>query len=583
MSRYAVDLIDSDSWDDQLSGVTMLATFIRQGADVRCLLLPSKSRIQKLIDTLGWRATASREMREAAACIVAHLAGDIHLAQFPGAIRCISTLLEDETLLAYWSNCDQQQEFPHLRSGSRSTMHTLIRVTEKIMPEFRHVVQKPTSSGCNELILQGLTILERLASDHHNCMDISSTPGLLSKILAPLCSSTLIRGINNSSTWADVVNGTFKVLCSLIRCPGSTGESLRREISANQQAISNLKSILDRSNGAGQELQMRAMEIVTELALDSSTNTTEETKENLMNQQLEIFLLDKESDAISEKLQTTAGRTLALLTANTKPNSSRVNDSFGRLTKLLDAKNNIKIRIAAVQIMENMCVHCDLDKGRVKDTLLPQVLAGIQSDKRGARQRGDAKQKNSSSAGDEENQNKLAPGNGDENHNSSEQVDNSEIQDSPSTTDQNESSDEGNDEQAATKELQGGLLSLTLVIYDKLISPDDFEDAVEKKGLGNGELFVKKLKTILKENCKETITSLRIVKLCGQIATSMMSRNKYTEQFKNQGFVDSLSEAKKIMSNLESCILFAETDIQLKKIAAPLLSELEKEVLLLVG
>jgi len=214
---------------------------------------------------------------------------------------------------------------------------------------------------------------------------------------------------------------------------------------------------------------------------------------------------------------------------------------------------------------------------------LLQVLAGIQSDKRGARQRGDAKQKNSSSAGDEENQNKLAPGNGDENHNSSEQVDNSEIQDSPSTTDQNESSDEGNDEQAATKELQGELLSLTLVIYDKLISPDDFEDAVEKKGIGNGELFVKKLKTILKENCKETITSLRIVKLCGQIATSMMSRNKYTEQFKNQGFVDSLSEAKKIMSNLESCILFAETDIQLKKIAAPLLSELEKEVLLLVG
>jgi len=248
-------------------------------------------------------------------------------------------------------------------------MHMLIRVGDNTMD----VEEERGSSGCNELILQGLTILERLASDHHNCMDISSTPGLLPKILAPLCSRTLIQGINNSSTWADVVNGTFKVLCSLIRCPGSTGESLRREISANQQAISNLKSILDRSNGAGQELQMRAMEIVTELALDSSTNTTEETKENLMNQQLEIFLLDKESDAISEKLQTTAGRTLALLTANTKLNSSRVNDSFGRRTELLDAKNNIKIRIAAVQIMENMCVHCDLDKGRVKDTLLPQV------------------------------------------------------------------------------------------------------------------------------------------------------------------------------------------------------------------
>ena len=94
-----------------------------------------------------------------------------------------------------------------------------------------------------------------------------------------------------------------------------------------------------------------------------------------------------------------------------------------------------------------------------------QVLAGIQSDKRGARQRGDAKQKNSSSAGDEENQNKLAPGNGDENHNSSEQVDNSEIQqDISSTTDQSESSGQGNDEQTAIDELLGEFLSLTLVI-----------------------------------------------------------------------------------------------------------------------
>lgn len=581
LSRYAVDLIDSDSWDDQVSGVTMLATFIRQGADVRSLLLPSRSRIQKLIDTVGCRASASREMREAAACIVAHLAGDIHLAQFPGAIRCISTMLEDEASLAYWWwwNCDQQQGRPHLRTGSRSTMHMLIRVRDNTMD----VEEETGTSGCNELILQGLTILERLASDRHNCMDISSTPGLLPKIMAPLCSSTLIQGINNSSTWADVVNGTFKVLCSLIRCPSNTGEILRREISANQQATSNLKSILDRSNGAGQELQMRAMEILTELALDSSTNTSVETKENLMNQQLEIFLLDKESDAISKKLQATAGRTLALLTTNTKVNSSIVDDSFGCLTELFDAKNNIKSRIAAAQILENICAHCDLDKGRVKDTLLPQVLAGIQSNKRGARQRGEENQKNSASAGDEENQNKLAPENGDENHSNSEQVDNSEIQqDISSTTDQSESSGQGNDEQTAIDELLGEFLSLTLVIYDKLISTDDFEDAVQKEGLGNGE-FVVKLKTILEENCKETVPSLRIVKLCGQIAASMMSRNQYTEQFKNQGFVDSLSETTKIMSNLESCILFADTDPQLKKIATPLLSELEKEALLLVG
>jgi len=44
-------------------------------------------------------------MRKLAARIVAHLAGDLHLPQFPGAIQCVSYLLQDETTLAY---SDQQ-------------------------------------------------------------------------------------------------------------------------------------------------------------------------------------------------------------------------------------------------------------------------------------------------------------------------------------------------------------------------------------------------------------------------------------------------------------------------------------------
>ena len=40
-------------------------------------------------------------MRKLAARIVAHLAGDLHLPQFPGAIQCVSYLLQDETTVAY--------------------------------------------------------------------------------------------------------------------------------------------------------------------------------------------------------------------------------------------------------------------------------------------------------------------------------------------------------------------------------------------------------------------------------------------------------------------------------------------------
>lgn len=212
-----------------------------------------------------------------------------------------------------------------------------------------------------------------------------------------------------------------------------------------------------------------------------------------------------------------------------------------------------------------------------------QVLKGILSTKKEQPQSDKESKKQCAPVDDEENQNKCAPpGNDDQNHNISAHVDNAEIQEISSTTDQKDSSDQGNDEQIATNELQESFLSLTLVIYDKLISTNDFDDAVQKQGQASGE-FVVKLKTIVEDNCKETPISLRIVKLCSQIAASMMCHNQFTEQFKNQGFVESLSEAKKIMSNLESCILFAGTEFGLKNISMPLLSELEKKVRELAG
>ena len=53
-------------------------------------------------------------MRKLAARIVAHLAGDLHLPRFPGAIQCISYLLQDETTLAY---SDQQGLTPIVHKG----------------------------------------------------------------------------------------------------------------------------------------------------------------------------------------------------------------------------------------------------------------------------------------------------------------------------------------------------------------------------------------------------------------------------------------------------------------------------------
>nr|CAB3489419.1 unnamed protein product [Digitaria exilis] len=106
LTRYAADLLDPDaSWEANLSGMRLLDAFIRNGSDVKSLLLPSRSKGPQ----------GAREMRELAARIVAHLAGDLHLSQFPGAIDSISSLLDEGTIDAYWGRSRQLER--HLPQG----------------------------------------------------------------------------------------------------------------------------------------------------------------------------------------------------------------------------------------------------------------------------------------------------------------------------------------------------------------------------------------------------------------------------------------------------------------------------------
>ncbi|CAL4892161.1 unnamed protein product [Urochloa decumbens] len=506
LRHFALDSLDSGSWEDMLSGVRWLDAMVMQGQDMRPQLLPFRLRIQRLIDGLGWRQPADGAsmrdmMREAAARIVAHLAPDIHLAQFPGAMECISfLLLQEET------------------------------------------------TRTNEMILQCLAILEGLALDHHNCRAICSTPGLLRKIMAPLSSANLINDVSSREDH----------------------QELRREIFSNKQSMSNLERIL--SHGAeasgSEELQMGAMEILTELALDPSINLAKETKENLIKKQLQIFLADGEG--VLKPLKEMAGRTLVLLSTNIESNSALImtvqNDVSGRLTRILDANNTTTYRTIAAQILENLCAHSDLDKQWVKETLLPKVLTEILSRKRVAPENGVS-----------------PPRNNEENHNiMSTQQDDIEIQETSSTADQNKSSDGGSEEQTTTSKLmQEAFLSLALVIRDKLITAEDFDAAIKKEGLGPGA-FVAKMKTMVEENCQETAESLRIVKLCGRIVEPMMQRDLYAQHFRNTEFVRSLSKASTIMSNLESCMLLAETDFGPRNTVRPTLSVLKNRALHLV-
>ncbi|RLM70145.1 uncharacterized protein C2845_PM17G04110 [Panicum miliaceum] len=550
--RHASALVGSDSWEDYNDGLKVVAALVKQrfkGSGK--YILPCRPKVQKLIDTLGFRSSDDedvRHMREFAATIVADFAKDLHLINFPGAIRCISSLLE--------------------------TTH------------------KGVGVASNELILQGLKILEKLAFDHLNCEVICRDSGLLSKIMEPIYSNTLIQEIM-APPRASVVKGSFKVVHRLIRTPGETGAALRYKISSSKQAVSNLERILQDATADNQEVQrileddkilqkrnripkdckimdsqkrkrtllvsrqelkILAREILTELALDSSTNLSTDTVGSFIMNQLQIFLADEDkqepvTELISEcPLKTASGKTLALL-SKTKDNSlciiSKCGDIFYRLIQKFDDSSMIH-RTTAAEILENLCTHHTLEEECVKETLLPKVLGAILT--------GESKLKI-----EEAQRRTYAPGDDEEN--------------------QNGKIKQGDEEQT-DRSLQEALLSLLLRI-NNLIGADSVALVVRDKAPGEGA-FVSYLKTTVEENYEDiTPTSLRIVKLCGQIAMSMVQHNLYTAHFKKQKFVQSLSKASDIMSELESCMLVTGTNFPMKPVRpllSAIVSDLEKRL-----
>ncbi|XBI60092.1 hypothetical protein VPH35_041053 [Triticum aestivum] len=327
---YGVDLLDSNLPDDYATGGRVLTMLIDQDIPVpiTCLLIRSpRQRIQKLIGTLAWRNPVDREMRWLAARIVEHLAGDLSLAQFPGALECISSLFE--------TSCHKivDQEALHLpfvigRRNPRKrisllqktviyTLKTLAQVAYSNMfpgPGFIYFYwdqllrdsapmnvgtleldSKQRESG-EDLVLPGLRILENLAQDRHNCTMIYNTKDLLWKIVAPVRSNKFVEDIKSSTAWTKVVDGSLKVVSRLMNSSGSTCVEMRRLITYDTNVVKNLKAVLDmdmKSNIGIIQLKMRAIEVLTQLALHHPASTSPTViREHLVVRALHYFLQD---------------------------------------------------------------------------------------------------------------------------------------------------------------------------------------------------------------------------------------------------------------------------------------------------
>ncbi|KAM3391267.1 hypothetical protein ACQJBY_012745 [Aegilops geniculata] len=548
---YGACLLDSSLPEEYAAGGRVLTMLIDKDVElqVRRLLIRSpRHRIQKLIGTLAWRSPHDQEMRLHAARIVEHLAADLNVAHFPGALECISSLFYQET--------DE------------------------------------------DLLLPGLRILEKLAQDKHNCTLIYNTNDLLSNIVGPVSSNELTEDTKTNAAWTKVVEVSLKVVSRLMDSSGRTGQKMRGLIANNINAVKNLKAVLDmdmKSDSGIIELQMRAMEVLTQLALHHPACSASATgiREYLIEHALHIFLTtdwigdylkdekrkidtpttrqqntsprpstgtcvdnlikkvkEKRAKQASEvlvekkmkqaqetvsRLKEKAGEALAMLSCDSEAIKSFTvcDDDVNRLTELLDFDiKTIECKISTTDTMEiEIYIGCRVSaaiilkhlSNYVKAPTLRKVLGGLL----------------------------LVQ------------------QDEPSTLG-------SHNKQYMDRKLQAELLSLVAAIRANnnlnlagiLLSqtpPDTLED------------FVVSLKKMVEDNRHITPAGLAIQKLTCQMVIEFMKHDRNIKVIDNHNIVGTLLKASKAMARLESKMLFAGDDHDCHGIPLkPLLSVLAK-------
>ncbi|KAF7105554.1 hypothetical protein CFC21_106348 [Triticum aestivum] len=525
---YALQLMESHSPDDLLSGTRILDTLItyddspqspedlpstsvtvwtgyvnvnihtpRQEEQKGTRMPMVKERLigssssgkifQKLLKALDSRSPCNAEMRKKAARIVCALAGDIHLKQFPGGIRCISSLLD-------------------------ASLHEV--------DEYK------------QLMLQGLFIIEKLATDEDNCRVMSHINGLVSMIMRPL-SRDLLHRVNHDE-WSDVVDASLRLTCTWLNtATGNSGEKLCSQIIVNKEAISAMLTILicDKCHKERLILAMKVL-LITKI----------QGQENIVVQLLGIFLGYRKDDYITGL----AGEKLLMLSKESKSNAKTIlegniileqnGDSAQRIIGALYFEERNKFRICAAGILEGLCSHYivsqELPLHAVENELFENLKRHITDYMPGLllkmlpaqRQRA----RNVSLDADVERQNTSVVSS----------LDNAQ-----------------NGVQPEDKELQAALLSLCFTVYHKMIDKeDDLAPLLDAVRLKDPQFNLpERLIELVERNSDSTVVDcLRIVKYTAKMAKSMI-RHKHFYSDQDLGrLTNSLDKACRDMSHVDA-------------------------------
>ncbi|XP_010231747.2 uncharacterized protein LOC100828184 isoform X2 [Brachypodium distachyon] len=409
---YAVDLMGSKSPNDYLSGVRTLDAFAKRLETViknweeksticspkelkrfmqehilmKHLIMsaPSTGVLQKLLQTLGRISVYDRETREGAARIVANIALDIRLEEFPRAIFYISSLID--TFEIYHLLQPYQRNWvveTFEQNWYRLALYLASSDSDK--QENSDEDQRQDSdidllNSYKELVGQGLRILRKLAKNDVNCRVMLDTPCLLRKIMAPV-TTDLLHNIDHGA-WYSIVEGSLKVMCQLTLATGQTGKKLRSEISSSKEAISIMEMILE-CDKCDENVQKQVIWILSNLYQDTSLILAAASREKFIGMLLDTIATDDNKD--KERKWEVAAKALLALSSQMETSAMiilKANDNvLANLTTMIVKKS--RYRLVAANILKYLCIHYTNDvesRIRLKEAItdaVPKVLGEI--------------------------------------------------------------------------------------------------------------------------------------------------------------------------------------------------------------
>ncbi|KAG8079428.1 hypothetical protein GUJ93_ZPchr0007g3899 [Zizania palustris] len=323
---FAVELLSSDSGDEQLIGAHILKssiTNIESAARTVRKIGTSASTVERLVEMVSWKSPSKQRVRVLAAEVVLRLAGKrrnvIRVATIPGAIESISTLLG---AAAGGGDHDDKGDL-----------------------------------ALNEM---GLHIMKKLAREHGNSAKICSTRGVLSRIISfTRTSKSTLQNAGEGSVPEKMVLRSLQVVKNLSSTPGHTGEAIRKEISDNVFVLSNIRKVLHYGERHA-KMQLTAIGILADLSINGDAKEKIGCTGGMIAHLLEMFVGSSATTPVAcmeqvAHIKVRAGEVLELLALESEANCDRILREAAVVERLVLTLQDPGMQISSSRILLNLC------------------------------------------------------------------------------------------------------------------------------------------------------------------------------------------------------------------------------------